>query len=202
MSKIFKVIGIIAVTSLLFTAVAGCATPVLRSITASPVSVSLAAKGTQQLKITATIDTKTEDVTTTCTYKSSDAKVATISAGGLVTGVAAGSAKITVSYTKDKVTKTVEISVTVAPTLASIGASPVSVSLAVKGTQQLKITATLDTKTEDVTTACTYKSSDAKVATVDAKGLITAVAKGSAKVTVSYTKDKVTKTVEIPVTVK
>lgn len=113
MSKIFKVIGIIMVTSLLFTVVAGCAAPALKSIKASPVSVSLAVKGTQQLKITATLDTKTQDITTACTYKSSDAKVATVSGKGLITAVAKGSAKVTVSYTKNKVTKTVEIPVTV-----------------------------------------------------------------------------------------
>lgn len=113
MGKIFKVIGIIVVTSLLFTAVAGCAAPALKSIKASPVSVSLAAKGTQQLKITAPVGTKTEDVTTACTYKSSDAKVATVSNKGLITAVAKGSGNITVSYTKDKVTKTATVPVTV-----------------------------------------------------------------------------------------
>jgi len=43
---------------------------------------------------------------------------------------------------------------------------------------------------------CTYVSSNTKVATVDA-GVVTAVAKGSATITVSYTEEKITKTVYI-----
>jgi uncharacterized protein YjdB len=84
-----------------------------KSITASPNTVSLAVKATQSLKITASVDIKVEDVTATSTYKSDNGKIAAITAGGLITGVAAGTATITVSYTRDKVTKTATVPVTV-----------------------------------------------------------------------------------------
>ena len=201
-NKIVALLGIVLIITLLSTTTVGC-TAALQSIAASPSKISLAVSGTQQLAVTTT-DTKgkTASVTTTSTYKSSDVKVATVSTGGLVTGVAAGSVNITVSYTKGKVTKTATVAVTVASVLKSIAASPVSANLTANGTQQLKITATVDTTTTDVTTACTYTSSDAKVATVSTGGLVTGVAAGSVNISVSYTKGTVTKTATVAVTVK
>jgi uncharacterized protein YjdB len=73
-----------------------------KSITASPNTVRLAS-----------VDIKVEDVTATSTYNSDNGKIAAITAGGLITGVAAGTATITVSYTRDKVTKTATVPVTV-----------------------------------------------------------------------------------------
>ena len=58
-----------------------------------------AASGTTQLAVVATkADGSTATVTGTATYATSDAAVATVSSGGLVTRVAAGSAVVTVSY--------------------------------------------------------------------------------------------------------
>jgi len=113
-NKIVAALGIVLIVALLGATAVGCTTSTVKSIAASPNKISLAVKGTQQLTITAT-DTKgkTENVTAKCTYKSNNEKLATVSKGGLVTGVAAGSANVTVSYTKDKVTKTVTVPVTV-----------------------------------------------------------------------------------------
>jgi hypothetical protein len=89
-------------------------TVTLQSIAATPESVSLAAGGTQQLTVTATYsDASTTTVTTTAGYVSDDETVATVSTVGLITGVAAGSATITVSYTDAGVTKTDTVAVTV-----------------------------------------------------------------------------------------
>ena len=86
----------------------------LQSIAASPASVTLAVDETQQLTVTATYsDDSTADVTASsdCTYVSDDTAVATVTSpgGGLITGVADGSATVTVSYE----TKTDTVSVTV-----------------------------------------------------------------------------------------
>jgi uncharacterized protein YjdB len=108
--------GVVFIVALLGATVMGCATTAqLKSIAASPNTISLSVNATHQLTITAT-DTKgkTETVTTTCTYSSSNQQIVTVSAGGLVKGVAAGSANISVSYTKDKVTKIITVPVTVA----------------------------------------------------------------------------------------
>jgi len=86
----------------------------LESIAASPESVSLDVDETQQLTVTATYsDASTADVTAEASYESSDTSVATVSTGGLITGVAEGSATVTVSYTEDEITKTTTVPVTV-----------------------------------------------------------------------------------------
>jgi len=82
----------------------------LSSIAATPASVSLDVDGTQQLTVTATYsDASTADVTAEASYESSVTSVATVSTGGLITGVAEGDTTITVSYE----TKTDTVSVTV-----------------------------------------------------------------------------------------
>ena len=87
------------------------------SLAASPNPVDLTAGNTQPLTVTATIaDESTADVTSSVYYRSSDKSVATVSDSGLVTGVAGGSATITVIYShqgwSDRVTTTVTVNVT------------------------------------------------------------------------------------------
>ena len=114
MGRILRILAITGLASLLVVASVGCAATALSSIKASPSTVSLTANATQQLTITASY-TKgaTKTVTTTSTYSSSNVKIATVTTGGLVKGIAAGSATITVSYKEGTVTKTVTVPVTV-----------------------------------------------------------------------------------------
>lgn len=65
----------------------------IRTVTVAPSSASLAIGATVQLTATAR-DNKGNVVTTTFTWTSSNAAVATVSASGLVTGISAGSATI------------------------------------------------------------------------------------------------------------
>ena len=103
---------------------------------------------------------------------------------------------------KNQFTVAGDTSVTVGKVLDSIAAVPDAVSLPVGGTQQLTVTATYDdASTDDVTAEADYESSDTSVATVSAAGLITAVGKGSATVTVAYSEGAVTKTAEVSVEV-
>lgn len=94
-------------------------------------------------------------------------------------------------------------SATAAPSLKSIASSPRKISLSSNATQQLTITATY-TKgpPQNVTTKSTYKSSSQKRASVTPAGLIKGGIAGSTTITVSYTEGTVTRTVEVPVTVK
>ena len=73
--------------------------------------------------------------------------------------------------------------------------------LSVGGTYTIAAKAKMSDKTE-VTTGFTYKSDNDKIATVDASGKVTAVAKGTANITVSY-KDKAgtTKTATLKLTI-
>lgn len=67
--------------------------PALVSIDVTPATVSIAVGATQQLTVAKT----PSGAAGTAAYASSDATKATVSASGLVTGVAAGSATITVT---------------------------------------------------------------------------------------------------------
>lgn len=70
----------------------------------------------------------------------------------------------------------------------SLAVTPATKTLAAAATQQLAATATLSdgTTTADVTDATSWVSSDATKATVDAAGLVTAVATGSATITGTF----------------
>jgi hypothetical protein len=88
--------------------------PVVESIVAEPASVELAGSATMQLRITAIYNNQYEDVVTfQSRYTSENTKIATVSVGGLVTAVAAGTTNIKISYTLGKTTKTLTVPVTV-----------------------------------------------------------------------------------------
>lgn len=84
---------------------------VVTSLTVAPSSVAVNEGGTQQLVVSANLsDGSTQVVTSQASYQSSDAAVATVSAGGLVTGVAAGDAVVTATYQGVSTTVAVEVS--------------------------------------------------------------------------------------------
>ena len=68
------------------------------SMAVTPANPSIAVGATQQLTATASYsDGSTANVTTSVTWTSSAASVATVNSGGMVTAVAAGSATVTAS---------------------------------------------------------------------------------------------------------
>ena len=201
MKNILALIAGMSIVAVLGAGLLGCGKQ-LGSISASPDKMNLAVSAAQQLKINAVVDFTEQNVTASCAYKSDNVKIATVNEAGLVTGLAAGTAKINIFYTWNNVTKTIAVRVTVTSVFKSIAASPATVNLVVKATQRLKITATVDAKVEDVTAASMYKSDNVNIAAVSAGGLITAIAAGTANITVSYTREKVTKTATVLVTVK
>src|SRR4029077_18136350 len=114
------------------------------------------------------------------TWSSSNPAVATVSASGLVTGVAAGSATITA--TSEGQSGTSALTVTNVP-VATVTVSPASASGSVGATVQL--TATLKDALGNPLSGrvVTWSSSNPAVATVSASGLVTGVAAGSATIT-------------------
>jgi plastocyanin len=91
----------------------GTAPAVFTSLTVTPAGVTLAPQGTQALATTA-IDQRGQQMSgLTTTFVSSDQGKATVTAGGVVTGVAVGTARITVTGTIGSVTKTKDVDVTV-----------------------------------------------------------------------------------------
>ena len=163
---------------------AGCgkSSPALKSIQVSPASPSVAAGLTQQFRAMGTYsDSSTKDLTSTATWVSSSATVATIAAGGLSTSHAQGSSTITAS--QNGVTGTATLEVT-APVLSSVAVTPANSTIPLGTLAQFTATGTLtDGSTEDLTGTATWSSSDSTVASIVAGGQATARALGGVTIT-------------------
>jgi plastocyanin len=90
-------------------------TAVFTSLTLTPSPVAVVVTGTQQLTAKAFDQSNNPISNVAITFSSSDETVATVSAGGLVTGVKLGNATITASGTKDGTTKTATAAIAVGP---------------------------------------------------------------------------------------
>jgi uncharacterized protein YjdB len=162
----------------------------LASIAVTPTNPSVAKGTTKQFTATGTFsDNTTQDLTTTVTWSSSAAAVATVSnaagSNGSTTSVNTGSTTITA--TSGDVSGSTTLTVTPA-TLVSMAITPANPSIADGTTQQFTATATYsDGTTQNLTTAVTWSSSSTGVATVSntagSKGLATSVAAGSTSIT-------------------
>ncbi len=130
-------------------------------------------------------------------YTSSDESVATVDATGKVTAVKAGTATITATTT-DGSKKSATVKVTVVKALSQILATPAQLDVAVGATVQAKLSFV---PADATNTAVTYASSNEKVATVDEKGTITGVARGTAQIIVTSKENAKVQTM-IQVTVK
>jgi hypothetical protein len=155
-------------------------------VVASGASVALHANETLS-------DGTTQDVTSGTTWSIADTRIATIDSSGSVTGGEAG--MTTITATTGGLTVTTELTVTTA-TLTSVTIVPVSPGVPVGLTLQLAATGTFsDGKTEDITSAATWTTSDStKVELVSQQahpppgelgGLVSGVATGSATISAS-----------------
>lgn len=166
-------------------------------------SVALSVTGTQQLNIGDTLQLsailKDEGVQAGLTWSSSASGVASVS-GGTVTAKAEGTAVIKVTAACGKVKKTATVRVKVVDPQ-----KPTKVILSETGTvsldlgKTLKLTTTLEPET--ATGTVTWKSSSAKIAQVDAEGVVTPVKEGIATVTATVKYKKVTKSAKVKIKV-
>jgi uncharacterized protein YjdB len=159
----------------------------LQSIAVSPASPSIAAGGTQQFTATGTYsDNSTKNITTSVTWKSSNAAFATIGATtGLATGVAAGTTQITATQ-GSIVSPNDSLTVTAGSmTLQSIAVTPASPTVGIGNTVQFTATGTYsDNSTKNITSSVTWASSNPSFATIIATaGLATGVAVGTTEIT-------------------
>ena len=158
----------------------------LVSIAITPNSPSIASGTTQQFTATGTFsDGSTQDVSSQTVWSSSNPSVLTIDATGYATSDSTGSAQVTATLNSVSAT-TGNVMVTPA-TLSSLTLSPTSVTIA-KGTKrQFTVTAVFsDGSMQNVTGQATWTTSNGAVAGVDANGLATGNAVGSAQVTATY----------------
>lgn len=162
------------------------------TISGVPGTVTLKPGETKQLSIS------TDPPDARVTYQSSKTSVAKVSATGLITAVAQGTATITVKatktgYTEDTATITVIVSNEPAVVITGV---PGSATLKPGEKMQLAVT----TVPSDSTV--TFQSSNSGVATVSGTGLITAVSKGTAVITVTASRTGyTTASVELQLTV-
>jgi len=183
----------------------GCTNPSgLDSIAVSPSTQSLAVGQTAQLGVTGTYGNashaSTQPVTSGVTWSSNSASVATVSASGLVTAIAAGTATITASAQGFNGPLSSTSTITVGSTSGSGGStggsvvsvavipSAQTVSSANQTTQFVAIGTTSTGATVYLTNSVTWSSSSPLVATIGATtGLATSVGAGTATITALYT---------------
>ena len=154
-------------------------TPDATKVTASNVTI----KEGQTLSIAVTIEPAGAS-TRNVTYKSSNESIATVS-NGTVTGIAAGNATITIK-TKNGHEETFEVTV-IESNLTKITLSPTTLNFTVGDTASQKINATLE-PADAMNRKIVWTSTDTKVATVNDKGEVTAVGKGTC--TIKATSEK------------
>lgn len=115
-------------------------------------------------------------------WRSSNPLVATVSADGVLTGVAPGS--VTVTATIDGVSNVAAVTVRPVP-VASVTIDPATATLRLGETQQLTAVA-LDARGDTLTDrVVTWTSSDARVATVTSSGAVRGTGLGTATITAS-----------------
>ncbi len=113
-------------------------------------------------------------------YKSSNPKIASVTAKGVITGKKAGTAKITVSSSKNKKKKAVVTVKVVKGRVTSVKLNKTSASIAKGNTLKLKASVVTSTGgSKDVV----WTTSNKKIATVSSRGTVKGVGTGTAVIT-------------------
>ena len=150
----------------------------LISIAVTAASLSIAKGTSDQFTATGTFsDNSTQNLTGSVTWSSQTTGVATITAGGLATGVATGTSKIQAA--SGTIIGSANLTVTSA-TLVSIAVTAVNLSIAKGTSEQFTATGTFsDNSTQNLTTSVTWTSQTTGVAMITAGGLVTAAGTGT-----------------------
>jgi trimeric autotransporter adhesin len=159
----------------------------MTSLQVSPASIAIGVGSGQQFSATANYsDGSSKDVTSSAQWNSSDASVASISAGGMATGSSSGTVTIAAKSGTQQSSASLKVSVA-ASNLVSITLSPLAPSVPVNTGQQFTAIGNYsDGSASDLTTLATWSSSSTAVATIAANGLLTAIAAGSTNVSASF----------------
>jgi uncharacterized protein YjdB len=161
----------------------------VKALSVTPTNPTTVLGVTLPFTATATLSNDTSLlVTASASWVTSNASVATVTAGGIATPAKAGSATITASYLGVSGGSVLTVS---AATLSSIHITPSPVSVAKAGSAQLAATgAYSDGSSYDLTQVATWLSSSPTIATVSnasgSQGLLTALATGSTNVTAVF----------------
>jgi len=155
------------------------AVPAIASVAIQPRSATIQRGGTVQLSVTVTDESGAAVTDRAPTWTSTKAAVAIVSASGLVTAVAPGSASIVAAL--DGKADTVGITVVSVP-VGSVSVQPASVALNVG--QGTTLTATVRDANGAIVTdrTVTWSTSNAAVASVTQGGVVKALATGTATI--------------------
>ena len=153
-----------------------------RGVVLSPASVNLATAETRTLQVMVNIEA---GLSTNVTWRSSAPAVATVSNTGLVRAVAFGTTTITAVSVADTLLKGTA-TINVVPVIRSVAVAPTTGSLFINLTQQLTATVVAE---GNLANTVTWRSNNPGVVSVNAAGLATAVATGSATITALSTVD-------------
>ncbi len=150
-------------------------------VSVTPASASIAVNG--NLQLTAAISPSNAS-NTSVTWSSGNTSVATVNGSGLVIGVSAGTATITATTADGGKTATSTVTVSNnSVSVSSVAISPTSVTLTTVGaTQQLSASISPSNATNQ---NVSWSSDNNNVATVSSSGLVTAIAAGTANITVT-----------------
>jgi uncharacterized protein YjdB len=164
------------------TAVINVAAAVLVSIAVTPANPSFALGTTSPLTATGTYsDGSTLNITNSATWGSANTNVAIVSAQGITTSIALGSASITA--TSGTTTGSTTVTVTAA-TLISIAVTPAIPTIPLGASQQFTATGTFtDGSTQNITGTVEWSSGTQTVATITTEGLATGLGQGAATIT-------------------
>ncbi|MDR1806096.1 MAG: Ig-like domain-containing protein [Clostridium sp.] len=168
------------------------------TVKAAPTKLALASALTLYVGQTSTpaVTTTPSNAQTTRTWKSSNTAVATVDSGGKITPLKVGTCYITVTSYNNKTSNKLKLTVKAKPAPTKIAPAASSVTVDATLTSAIKLTYT----PYYANTSVKYTSSNTKVATVSASGVIKGVAKGTAKITVySYAAKKNMATITVTV---
>ena len=159
---------------------ATCAVTVLQPVTGVRLDkTSVTLNTTETYTLIANVD-PTDASNKSVTWSSSDAAIATVDDKGVVTGIKAGTATITVTTIDGDFTAT--CAVTVLQPVTGVSLDKTSVTL--NTTETYTLIANVD-PTDASNKSVTWSSSDAAIATVDDKGIVTGIKAGTATITVT-----------------
>jgi uncharacterized protein YjdB len=148
----------------------------ISGITLNKSSTTLLVGDSETLKVTISPSNATNK---NITWKSSNPTIATVNSSGYVTAKSVGTATITASVGSYQVT--CQVTVTYSFSLKGISLDKTNISIKEKATSQLNVIYNPSNATNK---KVTWKSSNTNVATVNQSGLVTAISKGTATITV------------------
>jgi uncharacterized protein YjdB len=156
--------------------------PVVTSVAVAPPSASLAVGTTTTLQATVKDQNGNAMTGQTVTWSTSNAGSATVNSGGVVSGVAAGSATITATSSGKSGTSAITVTA-VAPVVTSVTVAPPSASIVAGTTTTLQATVKDQNGNAMTGQTVTWSTSNAATATVSSSGVVSGVAAGSATIT-------------------